>query len=119
MTTIAILPFTNASGVQELDWMRTGLSDMLVTDISQSQYVRPVPGGRMIQVLGELGLTEQTRFDDAALESVSNRAPAEACGKITICHVPPGNPDNAKTLSVGVDAWSGHQGHGDTCGPCN
>lgn len=33
-------------------------------------------------------------------------------GKILICH-------KGKTLSVGADAWSGHAGHGDTCGPCS
>ncbi len=35
------LPFTNASRAEELERMRTGLSEMLVTDISQSRYVRP------------------------------------------------------------------------------
>ena len=39
-------------------------------------------------------------------------------GKITICHVPPGNPSNRRTLSVGESAWSAHQGHGDYRGPC-
>ena len=78
VTTLAILPFTNASGAEELEWMRTGLSEMLVTDISQSRYLRPVPGGRVMKVLTELGLSEQTRFDDAALQSVSQRAPAQS-----------------------------------------
>ena len=78
VTTLAILPFTNASGAEEVDWMRTGLSEMLGTDISQSQYVRPVSSGRVIQVLRELGIAEQTRFDDAALEAVSQRAPADS-----------------------------------------
>jgi len=49
--------------------------------------------------------------------------PINACGatsgKITICHVPPGNPDNAKTLSISVNAWPAHEAHGDTCGPCS
>jgi hypothetical protein len=40
-------------------------------------------------------------------------------GKVTICHRPPGNPDNAKTLSVGCSALEAHLGHGDTCGPCD
>ena len=73
-TTIAILPFTNASRAEELEWMRTGLSEMLVTDISQSRYVRPLPGGRVMKVLDELGLSDQTRYDDASLESISERA---------------------------------------------
>jgi tetratricopeptide (TPR) repeat protein/predicted Ser/Thr protein kinase len=75
--TLAILPLTNATGSSELDWMREGLADMLVTDLSQSRYVRPVPGERVFRVLGELGAAERTRFDEATLEEVSKRAPAE------------------------------------------
>lgn len=41
-------------------------------------------------------------------------------GKITICHVPPGNPANAHTLTVSVNGWNGHQNHpGDFIGACD
>ena len=39
-------------------------------------------------------------------------------GKITICHIPPGNPSKRHTISVGESAWSAHQGHGDHRGAC-
>ncbi len=38
--------------------------------------------------------------------------------KVTICHVPPGNPDNAHTITVGASAVRAHLGHGDYLGPC-
>jgi hypothetical protein len=38
--------------------------------------------------------------------------------KITICHIPPGNPGKAKTLTIGASAWPAHQGHGDKEGAC-
>jgi len=38
--------------------------------------------------------------------------------KITICHIPPGNPSNAHTISIPPSAWSAHQAHGDTRGGC-
>jgi hypothetical protein len=40
--------------------------------------------------------------------------------KVTICHVPPGNPANAHTLVVSVSGWeNGHSHHkGDHLGPC-
>jgi prepilin-type N-terminal cleavage/methylation domain-containing protein len=41
--------------------------------------------------------------------------------QVTICHVPPGNPDNAKTLTVGCTALGpeGHSNHEDDyLGPC-
>lgn len=39
--------------------------------------------------------------------------------KVTICHRPPGNPDNQKTLEVGASALDAHLGHGDTEGACD
>ncbi|MEA3136448.1 MAG: large repetitive protein, partial [Thermoplasmata archaeon] len=39
-------------------------------------------------------------------------------GKVTICHVPPGNPGNAHTLSVGSSAVPAHLAHGDSLGAC-
>jgi hypothetical protein len=39
-------------------------------------------------------------------------------GKATICHIPPGNKDNKKTLEVGVSAVPAHMAHGDTMGAC-
>ncbi len=39
-------------------------------------------------------------------------------GKVTICHRPPGNPGNARTISVSVTAADAHLEHGDSCGPC-
>jgi hypothetical protein len=38
--------------------------------------------------------------------------------KVTLCHHPPGNPENAHTIEVGVSAVPHHLGHGDTPGPC-
>ena len=38
--------------------------------------------------------------------------------KLAICHHPPGNPTNSKTLEVGASAVAAHLGHGDTEGPC-
>ena len=76
--TLAIVPFTNATGSAEMEWLRSGLPDMLVTDLSQSKYVRPVPGERVFRVLEESGLDKQTRFDEKALEAVSRLSHAES-----------------------------------------
>ena len=42
----------------------------------------------------------------------------DADGKVYICHMPPGNPDNMITLHVGASSLQAHLGHGDTVGPC-
>jgi hypothetical protein len=39
-------------------------------------------------------------------------------GKITICHVPPGNHSARHTITVGESAWGAHQRHGDHRGAC-
>ena len=39
--------------------------------------------------------------------------------KVLICHIPPGNPDNAHSICVGAPAVEPHQRlHGDTLGAC-
>ncbi|ATX78959.1 hypothetical protein Ga0123461_0522 [Mariprofundus aestuarium] len=44
---------------------------------------------------------------------------AKAEAKVTICHIPPGNPSNTQTLSVGESAVAAHLAeHGDYLGAC-
>lgn len=38
--------------------------------------------------------------------------------KVTICHIPPGNPAKAKTIMVDPDSVADHLAHGDYLGPC-
>jgi len=38
--------------------------------------------------------------------------------KITICHKPPGEPENTQTLQVDQSALQAHIDHGDAIGPC-
>lgn len=39
-------------------------------------------------------------------------------GWVTICHIPPGNPNNPQTITVSVNALQAHLDHGDFIGPC-
>ena len=41
-----------------------------------------------------------------------------AANKVTICHVPPGNPDNAHSITVSKNAVDAHMAHGDSVGSC-
>lgn len=39
--------------------------------------------------------------------------------KITICHRPPGNPENGRTLSIAYLSAREHVAHGDLVGACH
>ncbi len=39
-------------------------------------------------------------------------------GKVTICHIPHGNPDNVHTINIGSAAVAAHLAHGDYLGSC-
>ena len=49
-----------------------------------------------------------------------NSAPKEVNSKekITICHIPPGNPENAHSITISVNALNAHLAHGDSIGDC-
>lgn len=38
--------------------------------------------------------------------------------KVLVCHLPPGNPDNAHEICISPNALETHLTHGDYCGPC-
>ncbi|MFD2541630.1 hypothetical protein ACFSSB_04800 [Lacinutrix gracilariae] len=38
--------------------------------------------------------------------------------KVTICHIPPGNPSNLHKITVSVNALQAHLAHGDLIGAC-
>jgi hypothetical protein len=38
--------------------------------------------------------------------------------KVKVCHAPPGNPENERTLSISLDSVADHIGHGDFLGTC-
>jgi len=49
-------------------------------------------------------------FDDSIVVTSSSSSSTE---KVTICHIPPGNPGNAHTITVGSPAVRAHEAHGD------
>jgi hypothetical protein len=66
------------------------------------------------------GKSEQRSGDRSGDRSDGDHHPGDhdRDGKITICHIPPGNSSARHTIRVGESAWSAHQGHGDHRGAC-
>ena len=50
--------------------------------------------------------------------AASQPAVADSEPNVTICHIPPGNPENAHTIVVDASAVPAHLDHGDTLGEC-
>lgn len=48
----------------------------------------------------------------AAILSLSFTAPAPM-NKVTVCHIPPGNPGNCHEIEVSMNALDAHLAHGD------
>jgi hypothetical protein len=51
--------------------------------------------------------------------SMPKRRPGGGNEKVEICHIPPGNPDNAHTIEIDNSAVSAHLRHGDYRGECD
>lgn len=69
----------------------------------------------------ETGSCERDDDADEAEREADDAAEEEGEGDegYLVCHKPPGNPDNARTIRVGSkSALEAHLGHGDTEGPC-
>jgi tetratricopeptide (TPR) repeat protein/predicted Ser/Thr protein kinase len=68
---LAIMPFRNASGDPSIDWLGSSLSDMLSTDVGQSDKVRIVSPDRLSQVLHDLHISSQSQIDVATLRRMA------------------------------------------------
>jgi serine/threonine protein kinase/Tfp pilus assembly protein PilF len=60
---LAILPFRNASGDPNLDWLSSSLAEMLTTDVGQSSQLRTVSPNRLYQVLSDLHVSAGSTLD--------------------------------------------------------
>ena len=71
---VAVLYFENNTGNAQLDWLRTGLTDMLVTDLSQSPDVEVLPTDRLVQILGDLKRQDDRTVSFDTVQEIAKRA---------------------------------------------
>lgn len=74
---LAILYFKNNTGDATLDHWRTALSDLLITDLSQSQYLRVLSGENMFDILNQLGQLEIQTYSSDVLRDLARRGSVE------------------------------------------
>ena len=73
---MAVFYFDNLTGDPQLDWLRTGLTDMLVTNLSQSPGLRVLGTSRLYQLLDETGHRDDRTMSAPIVESVARKAQA-------------------------------------------
>jgi len=87
--------------------IRKGQQSLTLEDIRGKQvHVRGVFEGEDVFAF-EIKLQEEEEEDDL-----------DDGAKVTLCHIPPGNPSKAKTITVGASAVPAHLAHGDYLGAC-
>ena len=65
---LAVLHFQNLKGEEEIDWLSTGLAEMLVTDLAQSARIEVVSSERLYQTLRQMGRLGQRLTADEIAE---------------------------------------------------
>ena len=70
---VAIMYFENNTGDADLDHWRKAITDLLITDLAQSKYVRVLSGDRLYQILRQLKQVEAKTYASDVLRQVGDR----------------------------------------------
>jgi serine/threonine protein kinase/Flp pilus assembly protein TadD len=70
---IAIIYFENNSGDESLDNWRSALAELIITDLSQSRYIRVLPGDRIFSIFKKLNLLEAKKYSTDDLKAIANQ----------------------------------------------
>lgn len=73
---VAVLPFTNSTGQDSLDWIGPGVSDMLTTSLASSGNLRVVSPQRLFELLRSAGHQETDHIPDDLAMSIASESGA-------------------------------------------
>jgi tetratricopeptide (TPR) repeat protein len=65
---VAVMEFRNLTGQEEVDWLASGLPEMLSSELAAGSGVRIIPGENVVRAKLELGLEEGDSFTDETLQ---------------------------------------------------
>jgi serine/threonine protein kinase/tetratricopeptide (TPR) repeat protein len=74
---LAVMYFKNNTGETGMDHWRTALSDLLITDLHQSKYLRVLSGEQLFQILDDLDATDSAAYSTEILREVGNKGRVE------------------------------------------
>lgn len=81
---VAVLHFQNLTGDPQLDWLRAGLTEMLVTDLSQSPRLDVLGSDRLHQILADLGARDDAGTSPPSFELVRQVAQQASVRKVVL-----------------------------------
>jgi TolB-like protein len=73
---VAVLPFVNSTGVDSLDWLGAGMSDMLTTNLAQTGALRVVSPQRLFELLRQEGHAETDEIPRERAMDIAGRSGA-------------------------------------------
>ena len=73
---VAVLPFVNSTGVDSLDWLGPGMSDMLTTNLAQTGALRVVSPQRLFELLRQQGHAETDEIPQERAMDIAARSGA-------------------------------------------
>ena len=74
---LAIMYFKNNTGDDSLDHWRSALSDLLITDLSQSKHIKVLSAERLFNILQQLDQMGATTYSSEVLKDVAARGGVE------------------------------------------
>jgi serine/threonine protein kinase len=70
---LAVMYFKNNTGDESFDHWRSALSDLLITDLSQSPNIRVLSAERLFNILSQLDQVEATAYSSEVIREVGER----------------------------------------------
>jgi serine/threonine protein kinase/Flp pilus assembly protein TadD len=70
---LAVVYFENNTGDEGLDHWRKGISDLLITDLTQSKYLKVLGGDRLFNILNQLNQLDAKSYSSEVLAEVASR----------------------------------------------
>jgi len=70
---LAVMYFKNNTGDADLEHWRIALADLLITDLSQSRYLRVLSGEALYNILDNLDQADATTYSSEVLREVASR----------------------------------------------
>jgi eukaryotic-like serine/threonine-protein kinase len=77
VVSLAILPFRNATGERELEWLGSAVPEMMRAEIGQASSLRIVSSSRVSGILGDLRVSQDIPIDRAMVRRIADFSNAE------------------------------------------